>query len=136
MHACKFWACNVVTNRLQLNISFEMCRSSHRMDLRICNKILHYEYVLNLFFVIIHAVSGNLSFSQDSEYLVNDSEAHQILLNPPKIGLFQTNSRLSIPPALVSTQSVVAIDGKYSRNWLNSVEIPLNNKEYMTCNDN
>ena len=94
------------------------------MDLKLCNKILHYEIVLNLFFVAIYAVSGNLSFSQDSEYLVNDSEAHQILLNPPKIGLFQTNSRLSIPPALVSTQSVVAIDGKYSRNWLNSVEIP------------
>ena len=90
--------------------------SLHRMDLRICNKILYYEFVLNLFFVIIYAVSGNLSFSQDSEYLVSDSEAHKILRNPPKRGLFQTNSRLSIPPALVSTQSVVAIDGKYSRN--------------------
>ena len=84
---------------------------------------MYYEFVLNLFFVIIYAVSGNLSFSQDSEYLVNDSESHRILRNPPKIGLFQTNSRLSIPPALVSTQSVVAIDGKYSRNSLNSVEI-------------
>ena len=94
------------------------------MDLRICNKILYNKFVFNLFFVIIHAVSGNLSFSQDSEYLVNDSKAHQILLNPPKIGLFQTNSRLSIPPALVSTQSVVAINGKYFRNSLNSVKIP------------
>ena len=117
-----------------------MCRFLHRMDLRICNKVLYYEFVLNLFFVIIYAVSGNLSFSQDSEYLVSDSEAHEILLNPPKRGLFQTNSRLSIPPALVSTQSVVAIDGKYFRNSRNSVEISylihiLKNEEYEPCNN-
>ena len=73
--------------------------------------------VINLYSFIIFAVSGKLVFSQEIDFLVNDSVVEELHYNTPNDAILNQNYvRMPLPTTLQSRHNVVTTHGKYLRN--------------------
>jgi hypothetical protein len=74
---------------------------------------------INLYSFLIYAVSGKLVFSQETDYLVNDSVVEELHYNTGSDAIFhQSYARIPLSTTLKSRHNVITTNGKYLHIYL------------------